>query len=349
MGLAVAHAAVLVAVPIASLIAVGVWWNSNTIAHNFVHRGFFRSSTANRCFAAFQTVLLGIPQTLWRERHLAHHAGAAWRCRPSVSLAVDVSLILTTWTLLVVNAPAFFVTTYLPGYVVGLGLCAMHGYFEHAGYAMTTSHYGRLYNLVCFNDGYHCEHHAFPGVHWSELPARRLPDQPVSRWPAPLRWLELVSLNGLETLVLHSRPLQRFVVNAHARALTTLVANTRTIRSVAVIGGGLFPRSALVLRRILPEAHVVLIDSDRRHLDAAASVLGREPEVEYRHERFVAGRRLDEFDLVLVPLAFQGDRERLYAEPPAPYTVVHDWCWRPRGTGVLVSFFLLKRLNFIRR
>src|SRR5437870_2773424 len=34
------HAAVLVAWPIAPVIGLGVWWNSNTIAHNFIHRPF---------------------------------------------------------------------------------------------------------------------------------------------------------------------------------------------------------------------------------------------------------------------------------------------------------------------
>lgn len=51
-----------------------------------------------------------------------------------------------------VRAPAFFVWTYVPGYLAGLLLCAVHGHYEHA--AGTTSHYGRLYNLLCFNDGY---------------------------------------------------------------------------------------------------------------------------------------------------------------------------------------------------
>ena len=56
----------------------------------------------------------------------------------------------------------FFLTTYLPGYAGGLALCALHGHYEHAG--GTTSHYGTLYNVLLFNDGFHVEHHAHPGV-----------------------------------------------------------------------------------------------------------------------------------------------------------------------------------------
>ena len=54
------------------------------------------------------------------------------------------------------------------------------------------------------------------------------------------------------------------------------------------------------------------------------------------------------FDLVVFPLAFRGERAELYRQPPAPLVAVHDWAWRQRGNGVLVSLFLLKRLNLVR-
>jgi len=38
----------------------------------------------------------------------------------------------------------------------------------------SVSHYGRFYNLVTFNDGYHQEHHLSPATHWSQMPAIRL-------------------------------------------------------------------------------------------------------------------------------------------------------------------------------
>jgi fatty acid desaturase len=79
VALAGGHAAAVLAFPSAPLIAAGVWWNSNTIAHNFIHRRFFRSRSLNAIFSIGQSVLMGIPQTLWRDRHLAHHAGVEWR------------------------------------------------------------------------------------------------------------------------------------------------------------------------------------------------------------------------------------------------------------------------------
>jgi fatty acid desaturase len=81
IALAAAHGLVLVTWPTAPIIAVGIWWTSNTIAHNFIHRPFFRRRAANRLFALFLTLLLGIPQSVWRDRHLAHHAGMRPRAR----------------------------------------------------------------------------------------------------------------------------------------------------------------------------------------------------------------------------------------------------------------------------
>src|SRR5437660_2749654 len=168
VALAVLHGVVLAAWPLAPVIAFGVWWNSNTIAHNFIHRPFFGGRAANRLFAAYLSLLVGIPQALWRDRHLAHHAGAAPRFRLTAELVWQTALVLALWAALLARSPRFFLAVYLPGYLAGLGMCWLHGYYEHAG--GTTSHYGALYNFLCFNDGYHAEHHARPAMHWSRLP-----------------------------------------------------------------------------------------------------------------------------------------------------------------------------------
>jgi hypothetical protein len=351
VGLAAVHGAAVLALPVLPLIAVGVWWNSNTIAHNFVHRPFFRQRWANVAFALYQSVLLGIPQTLWRERHLAHHADRPWQWQWSRQLCVEFALILAAWSLVAVVAPVMFFVTFIPAYLAGLGLCAMQGRYEHLG-TVTTSNYGRVYNMLCFNDGYHCEHHAFPGVHWSELPRRSVHAARVSRWPALFRWIEALSLDGLERVVLRLPRLQAFVVDRHVRAIRDTLDGC-DIRRVAVIGGGLFPRTALVLRKLMPHASIVIIDGNAGHLDCARNILDsahadNKPIEAYRLQTFAAGDSCEGFDLVVLPLAFRGDREALCAAPPAPLLLVHDWCWRVRGTGRLVSPLLLKRVNLIR-
>src|SRR5438046_2539812 len=121
--LAALHGVLLIAVPAAPVIALGVWWNSNTIAHNFLHRPFFSGRAANRLFAAYLSLLLGIPQALWRDRHLAHHAGTNPRLRLTAELVQQTALVLAFWASLLARSPRFFLAVYLPGYLAGLGLC----------------------------------------------------------------------------------------------------------------------------------------------------------------------------------------------------------------------------------
>ena len=90
-------------------IALGVWWNANTIAHHFIHRPFFRHRLANQTFGALLSVLLGFPQSLWRDRHLAHHAGGTRRRLPiSSEMIVQGALVLLFWAAVARISPAFF-------------------------------------------------------------------------------------------------------------------------------------------------------------------------------------------------------------------------------------------------
>jgi hypothetical protein len=371
--LAALHGAILLAWPLAPVIGIGVWWNSNTIAHNFIHRPFFRSRRFNALFSAYLSVLVGIPQVLWRERHLAHHARIRWRLRVSPQLVAEVSLVAGLWTLLAVLDPHFFLTVYFPGYLAGLGLCALQGYYEHASGAI--SHYGFLYNALCFNDGYHAEHHAFPGAHWSELPSRVQAGPRVSRWPALLRWLDhpLVpfqlfppissargvskpmsfrqgsawakqvgtALEAMERVVVRSSRLQRLVLAGHRQAFARLVPALPPVSRVLIVGGGLFPRTALILRELLPCARIDIMDASACNLELAQSFL----DAEFITRHYVPEE--SNYDLVVIPLSFDGSHEAIYRNPPAPAVMVHDWIWRRRGTSRIVSVLLLKRLNLI--
>jgi len=345
VALAGLQAAAIVAFPAAPVIALGVWWNSNTIAHNFVHRAFFRSQRANLAFSAFLSVLVGVPQALWRDRHLAHHAGVRWGLRVSCQLAVESGLVLFLWVALALEQPRFFALAYLPGYLGGLVLCAMQGYWEHAA-GSPVSHYGPIYNWLCFNDGFHAEHHANPSIHWSALSSRIESSASISRWPPLLRWLEVRPLELLEQLVLRTRWMQSWVLRCHRRAFRQLLPQLGDIRRVTIVGGGLFPRTALLLRELAPGASLTILDANPGHLETARPFL--KGDAEYRHERYVQGTPLAA-DLAVLPLCFEGDRAAVYVDPPASALLVHDWVWRRRGAGTVISWFLLKRLNLVRR
>jgi hypothetical protein len=349
VGMAVVHGMAVLLAPNVVLIALGVWWNSNTVAHNFIHRPFFRSRTLNVLFATAQSVLIGVPQTLWRERHLAHHAGVPWRFRWSARLLLETALITALWMALAASDARFFATVYMPAYLGGLALCLLQGHYEHV--AGTTSHYGRLYNALCFNDGYHVEHHAFPGVHWTALPQRIASHTVSSRWPPVLRWLDHVDrtawlLGTLERLVLRIPRLQAFVLRVHRDAFRSLLDELPPVCRVAVVGGGLFPRTAIVLRELAPHAEITVIEANRDHVDMARNLT--DERVNFQHAWFTAARPPRDVDLLVIPLAFEGDRAAIYRHPPAPAVLVHDWAWRRRGRGRMISFALLKRLNLVR-
>lgn len=343
VSLALAHGILLLHAPSALLIALGLWWNSNTISHNFIHRPFFRRRILNLLSSLYLSLLLGIPQSLWRERHLAHHSGIKWRARMTKSIALESIAVVALWlTLLALNA-RFFWAAYASGYLIGLGLCFLHGHYEHA--AGTTSHYGSLYNLSFFNDGYHVEHHELPAEHWTRLPRRVQPGAKSSRWPAVLRWIEVVNLDSLERLVLRSQLLQQFVLKKHERALGAFLPELSTVQRVAIVGGGLFPRTALILQRLMPQARLTIIDVNLKNIKTAQSFLNGK--VEYVHG-LCDHSRPSGSDLVIFPLSYIGDRSEIYSDPPAPAVLVHDWIWNRRGKGVVVSRLLLKRMNLIK-
>ncbi len=355
IALAAGHGALLLSVPSAPLIALGLWWNANTVAHNFIHLPFFRSRAANRLFSAWLSLLLGMPQTLWRDRHLAHHANQPWRLRWSARLLGESALVTVLWTFIVLQGPHFLFTVWLPGWLGGLLLCTLQGHYEHV--RGTVSHYGALYNLAFFNDGYHREHHARPGLHWSALPGQRQVEGERSRFPAALRWLELASLTGLERLVLRSARLQRFVLSRHQRALHKLLKALPPVQRVAIVGGGLFPRTALALQTLLPDAQLTIIDQSAESIKRARSVLPATPAqrsalADARPVCWLQARYAPEIcgdaDLLIIPLSFQGQRTAFYEQAQARAVIVHEWLWRPRGTSSVVSVLLLKRLNLIR-
>ena len=78
----------------------------------------------------------------------------------------------------------YFVFFFLPTFYFGWFLAQLENYYEHFGglpenrSANSVSYYGRLYNVLFCNEGYHQEHHLQPQLHWSRRPHVRL--QPTS-------------------------------------------------------------------------------------------------------------------------------------------------------------------------
>lgn len=168
-------------------------------------------------------------------------------------------------------------------------------------------------------------------------------------------------LGALERLALACPPLQRLLVATHARALARLLPHltcpsgqptprrpldpTRDAWSIAVVGGGLFPRTALALARVWPAARVTIVDADAAHLERARRLLA-DPRVTYLHATWDPHAR-HAHDLVILPLALVGDRDAVYTAPGPP-RLVHDWLWHRRGdASTVVAWWLFKRLNLV--
>jgi hypothetical protein len=147
-------------------------------------------------------------------------------------------------------------------------------------------------------------------------------------------------------MVLRFEALQRFVLDRHERAFRSLLLEVPAASRIVIVGGGLFPRTALVLRKLLPESKLILIDQSESNLAIARRFLSGSQE--FIHQRFEPEMPCDS-DLLVIPLAFVGDRQALYKHPPACAVVVHDWIWRRRGWSVVVSWLLLKRLNLVKQ
>ncbi|HEX2877444.1 MAG TPA: fatty acid desaturase [Polyangiaceae bacterium] len=344
-------------------------WSSNTVSHNHLHKPLFRAKALNLTLSWLLTLSLGVPQSLWRARHFWHHAGEPLDGRPSLcnrGVAGEAAAIALLWGGLLAYAPRVMLTAYWPGYVLGLLLCQLQGVMEHRrtrSASRGVSYYGRLYNSLWFNDGYHAEHHRFPSEHWTRLPARSVEcGVTASAWPPLLRWLEpergdrgalQAGLLGLlERIALSSPLVQRFMLWSHERAFRRLLAGrTGVTARVAIIGGGLFPRTALVLQRVLPGAELTIVDRSEDSLRIAREFLRArgldEGGLRFQHAAF-APQLAAAYDVVVVPLAYVGDRSLLRSIGPGRQLVVHEWVWqRSSRHSVVISYFLLKRLSLL--
>jgi hypothetical protein len=264
--------------------------------------------------------------------------------------------------------PAIFAGVVLPAMALGLGLCAIQGHEEHARSAAGVDVHAPLYNRLWFNDGFHAAHHRCPEAHWTTLPARAAAGDVVSRLPPVLRWLERAPaltnrvvatvIDTLERAALRLPPARHYLLGTHRRAWERLLGDGRVdsavIRGIAIVGGGLFPRTALILARLLPEARITIIEAVPANAACARRFLAGTAAA---RARFVEGALPDHpdaraaaaaCDLLVLPLAFRGDRAGVYAQPPAPLVAIHDWLWRGGDRrGTRISLALLKRLNLV--
>jgi hypothetical protein len=348
---------------LALALGVAMNWCANTVSHIHLHRPLFRGSAANRLFSAYLSVLLAVPQRWWKLRHLRHHR-LVERDRPprlGVEGITEIGLVIGAIALLAGLAPALLPVA-LPALAVGFGLCAVQGHAEHARAEAGVDYHGRIYNRLWFNDGFHAAHHRAPGADWRRLAADGRTDDTVSRLPPALRWAEglpalanravAAALDWLERVTQDIPAVRRHLLRAHAAAFASLLPPTERlrIRAVTVVGGALFPRTVLALGTLLPYARFTIVDRAAAHVAGARrqiTAAGLSDRVAFEVGSFDPRQRPG-CDLLVLPLAFRGERARVYRHPPAPLVAIHDWGWHapPAARGARVAL-LPKRINLV--
>ena len=188
----------------------------------------------------------------------------------------------------------------------------------------------------------------------------------MSALPPALRWAEALpaignravaaSLDWLERVTQDVAPIRHRLLRAHAAAFASLLspAERDQIRAVTVIGGALFPRTVLALAPLLPHAHFTIVDRAAAHIAAARGQIARAglaDRVSFEIGSFDSASVPDRrraCDLLVLPLAFRGERARFYRDPPARLVAIHDWAWHApaaaRGAHVRL---LPKRINLV--
>jgi fatty acid desaturase len=98
--------------------------------------------------------------------------------RREVAQAIVEAMVLAVfWIVMALVNWRYFLLFYLPSYYFGWVLSYAEGYLEHFRcqpgnyFANSVSSYNWAYNLLCFNNGYHQEHHWDPKVHWTRMKA----------------------------------------------------------------------------------------------------------------------------------------------------------------------------------
>lgn len=91
----------------------------------------------------------------------------------------EIAGIVTTITCLCILDLEFFFLFLVPVWFLGQAAALAENYLEHHLAVPgdprrdSISCYGRLYNLIWFNNGYHQEHHCHPSEHWTKIKSRR--------------------------------------------------------------------------------------------------------------------------------------------------------------------------------
>src|SRR4029077_7041303 len=98
-----------------------------------------------------------------------------------------------------------------------------------------------------------------------------------------------LNLESLERRVLTSPWLQQCILHSHRKAIRALLPHLPPVRRATLVGGGLFPRTALILRELIPEAQIEIVDASLSNIGVARPFFGGE--VIFKNRQYLPGER----------------------------------------------------------
>jgi hypothetical protein len=210
---------------------------------------FFAYSSKDACLALLS--VLNLTVILWpfvQYDVLSPSALFTFAC-------LGVVLNCTKYQCIAHNFWTALVCFYVPAWYLGQVSAYAENYLEHYGadpynkLKDSASCYGKLHNLIWFNNGYHQEHHLRPAMHWSRIKEVKLDMLPVEeRRVVPIaHWCDFAWISG------ELRPLM--TRDAYTRKTETLE------KAPSAIG-----------RREQISAHSTLVGISRDHHDCHACV-----------------------------------------------------------------------------
>lgn len=159
-------------------------------------------------------------------------------------------------------------------------------------------------------------------------------------------------LDSLEYITMNISYLRNWVLKVHETAFSNIFALDLIeppIRFI-IVGGGIFPRTAIIIRNMFPDAQIVIQDMNHKSLECAENYmkdLGITDNIIYFKSRYT-GVNYDVASesvygtVVILPLAFRGGEicQTTFK------TVKHCWLWEnhPCEKDSIVSYFLLKKI-----
>ena len=160
-------------------------------------------------------------------------------------------------------------------------------------------------------------------------------------------------LDLFEESILSSDRLLNFVINCHCDSFAKLTDGTRfrdrsRPYNILIVGGGIFPRTVIVSKKLFPNAKLTVLDLNKRSIDISKKFLLQRNYLKHNDVscRFINGvysedYDVSQYDFAILPLALRGEISKVKIP-----TFMHEFLHNRKRPGTTIHPLLYKCLNF---